>query len=99
MATLQDLKAEIAREINLLKNDEELEKIGHERKALEAELKELRFKRRYKKVAPYVSGFKTAFGTVQKAVGTMQKNQADIDRQNKAIRKKGFKPERRGLFE
>ena len=39
MATLQDLKAEIAREINLLKNDEELEKIGHERKALEAELK------------------------------------------------------------
>jgi hypothetical protein len=102
MATINELRAEIAKEKSLIENEEDMQKLGQERKALENELKQLRFKRKYGKYSetakPIISGVKTTFLRITKKVHTLQENQLERERREKAIKKKGFTIERRGLF-
>jgi hypothetical protein len=105
MATIFELREQIRKERNLIENEKDFQKLDVERRGLEKELKELRFNRKYggvdKTFKGAVEGTKTAFNRIGKEVGKLQDNQNKQDRQEKAIRKKGYVPrlsERRGLF-
>lgn len=104
MATLQQLKEELAREKGYALNEMELNKIGNERRQIEKEIKELRFKRKYGGAVSagksVVGGFKSAFSKLGTEVGKLQQNQINRERQEKAIKKRGFKQNKSpiGLF-
>ena len=88
MATIQDLRNEIRKEKSWQENDIELEKLGHERRELEKELKSLRFERKFKNIKPIVSGAKSAFNTIAKGVTNLQRNVIEHDKKNRFVKQK-----------
>jgi predicted RNase H-like nuclease (RuvC/YqgF family) len=105
MASIEDLRREIAKEKSWQENELEMQKLGKEKSQLTKELRNLRFQRKYGKsietVKPIISGAKNTIQRLRSEVSKLTEEQNKRDRINKSIRKKGFQPnlsERRSLF-
>lgn len=81
MATLEELKKEIAREKLLKSSRTDYENIDKEKKRLENELKKLKSERKYGKYKPIISGAKSAFNRLAQETRNMQKIQLRRERQ------------------
>lgn len=108
MASIFDLRKQLEEEKNKTKSHYEIQELEKERKQLERQIAEERRKRQpigvvgaiKRDVGLVLSSVKPVAKRISKEVGKMQENQINRDRQNKAIRKRGYSPnlnERRGL--
>jgi Mg2+ and Co2+ transporter CorA len=108
MASIFDLRKELEEEKNKTKSYQEIENIGRERKQLQKQIVEERKKRQpigvvgaiKRDIGTVIRGVKPVAQRVAKEVGKLQQEQINRDKQNKAIRKRGYNPnlnEKRGL--
>ena len=108
MATIEELRREIAREKAYEESDIEMANLGKEKKYLEKDLKARRFKRKYGKFVPSVdmnkvkkvgSGIKSGIQRLGSEVGKVRAKQDARERQEKAIKKRKTKqrPQSQGL--
>ena len=108
MATIEELRREIQREKNYEESEREMSNLGLEKKQLEKQLKQMKFKRKFGRFVPNVDmnkvkkvgvGIKTGINRLGKEVGKMQEEQNRRDRQSRAIKKVKSKqyPQRSGL--
>lgn len=111
MATIDELKREIAREKSYAESEAEIQKIGDEKKSLQKQLKSMKFKRKFGKFVPKVdvkaikkigTGIKSGIQRLNSEVGKVRDRQDIMDRQNRSISKRKTKqkpqPQRVGLF-
>lgn len=102
MASIEEIKAEIEKERGLIMLQQEEHYYEKEKKDLQRELNQLRVRRTYGRqveaAKPIISGVKTAFKKIGSELQGYAEEQARRERQEKSIKKKGFAPQRRGLF-
>ena len=99
MATIEELKREIQREKNYEESEREMNNLGIEKKQLEKQLKQMKFKRKFGKYIPNVKPVVSEFKKLGKEIKKIQEEQNSKDRQSKSIKKRKSKQytQRRGL--